>query len=97
MSAARPTTTFPTWRGMATRPMWQDGSDVCRSYDSWLGAKIADTVIFRELSRDTITPSEAPGCWSASFRGAMTQLNLNLWSLNIQQAVLEKRLIAPTN
>jgi hypothetical protein len=84
MSASKLAKVFPTWRGMAHRPAWRDGSDVARTYDSWLGAKIADTVIYREASR--LTGDEIPGCWAATFRGAMAQLNLNLWALNIQAA-----------
>lgn len=85
MSARNPTKVFPTWRGMGARPMWQDGSDVARTYDSWLGAKLADSVIFREMARNTINADEIPVCWAATFRGVMHQLNINLWRLNIER------------
>lgn len=77
----------PTWRGMMARPPWVGGSDVCRCYDSWLGAKMADTVMFREMAHDTLLKSEVPDCWAAAFRGVMRQLNLDMWALNIQQSV----------
>ena len=74
---------FPTWRGMATRPMWRDGSDVCQCNDSWLAAKMADQVIFREMTHNTINADETPGCWSAAFRGALRTLNERFWQLNL--------------
>ncbi len=78
-------TVFPTWRGLASRPMWRDGSDVAAVNDSWLAAKMADQVIFREMTRNTLNPEEVPGCWSAAFRGALRQLNVTLWQLNIER------------
>lgn len=54
-------------------------------YDSWLAAKMADTVIFREMTRNSLKPDEVPGCWAATFRGALWQLNKDLWKLNIER------------
>lgn len=86
MSAAKPEKTFPTWRGMIARPDWGSGSDVMKGNDSAIAAKIADTIIYREMMKDTITLDELPMCWSASFRGALRGLNQKLWQLQLLHA-----------
>jgi hypothetical protein len=74
---------FPTFRGLATRPSWKDGSDVSRAPCSWLAAKIADTITWQELMRGTIVTRELPICWDPCFRGALRQMHVNFWQLNI--------------
>jgi hypothetical protein len=78
---------LPTYRGLLARPKWANGSDVARVGDSWLAAKIADTVIMREIVAQTIVADEIPICWPAAFRGAMHRLNVEFWKLNIAKAL----------
>lgn len=90
MSAKTPVKVFPTWRGMASRPMWNDGSDICRCPDSWLASKLTDSLIFREMTANTLTLDEVPGCWAAAFRGVMHRLTRDMWELNVAHSMLER-------
>jgi hypothetical protein len=83
MSALKPNRTMPTWRGLMSRRPWKDGSDVSKHNDSGLAAQLADSIIFRELARDTIKVSEIPTMWPAAFRGVLSELNRQWWLVNI--------------
>lgn len=78
---------LPTYRGLLKRPKWANGSDVCRCSDSWLAAKLADTVIMREIVARTIVADDIPVCWPAAFRGAMHRLTVEFWRLNIERTL----------
>lgn len=82
MSAQKPEKTMPTWKGIIRRQSYGSGGDIGRVYSTELAAIAADAVIWDCMIH--LMADELPGCWAAAFRGALRQLNVNLWMLNIQ-------------